>query len=504
MALGSTFLNQGGVKRPITSELTTQDKVNGGTSLTTPVASPPNTKPITPRPTTTPAPAPWSDGTPIYAQPGPGVREKDTQQQLIQQLTQGFNSALPFFETLYGPQLQGLLGLDSSLAGRIGFLQQNQGTQQNILNTQFGIDSQRLNLQQQLQNIARSGNNADAGTLQRQWQLALENNAWANRGFALNQDDIKRQLGTNDLLTNLAGQVYGLGQTQIGQQQTAATQDQMSNATARGAVTSRGNIQQLGRIEDTAANQRKQLEISRQQQRAALDEQRGGLISDQKRNEIARQVSDVNIRSDQETYKQNQGQIQRANQQLDVQGKALGLDKETLRNTLNQGLARLGVDTFLNVNDLMDQMMSNDLQKAGIAQQIFNNALEYGAQFGNTGPLTNNNASGPRIPRTGPDNGLAEKATLVKVGNMQVNSSIAPHIQTLLKSLPKVTLTSAYRDKDTNDSVNGKPNSRHLTGSAVDIRTRNLSPQDRASIKTWAKKAGGKLIDEGDHFHVQW
>lgn len=77
--------------------------------------------------------------------------------------------------------------------------------------------------------------------------------------------------------------------------------------------------------------------------------------------------------------------------------------------------------------------------------------------------------------------------------------------QSLAKIFPGATVTSGLRTPQHNADVGGVPNSKHLTGNATD-----LVPQQGQTMAQFAdqiRNSGvplSKVIDEGDHVHVEW
>lgn len=67
-------------------------------------------------------------------------------------------------------------------------------------------------------------------------------------------------------------------------------------------------------------------------------------------------------------------------------------------------------------------------------------------------------------------------------------------------------ITSGYRSTMYNKTVGGHPNSKHLYGLAIDIRTRHL-PDPKLifqEIKTTISRFGYKVILENDHIHIEY
>lgn len=83
-------------------------------------------------------------------------------------------------------------------------------------------------------------------------------------------------------------------------------------------------------------------------------------------------------------------------------------------------------------------------------------------------------------------------------------SAIAEALQKAAMNAPFDQLvTSGMRSPDQNAAVGGVPNSFHTTGNAIDIRTRDKSPEDIEAMKSYYSGQGFQPIYEGDHLHVE-
>lgn len=63
--------------------------------------------------------------------------------------------------------------------------------------------------------------------------------------------------------------------------------------------------------------------------------------------------------------------------------------------------------------------------------------------------------------------------------------------------------TSGYRSPQANAAVGGVVGSLHQTWLAVDIILDDMSPHNRLDFMKAATRMGLKVIDEGDHLHLQ-
>lgn len=84
----------------------------------------------------------------------------------------------------------------------------------------------------------------------------------------------------------------------------------------------------------------------------------------------------------------------------------------------------------------------------------------------------------------------------------------APGLMAAVSNAPSVlgmpqTITSSLRSEYENERAGGVANSAHLSGQAVDLRTNDKTPEEIASMAQYFKSLGFKVVDEGDHLHVQ-
>lgn len=82
--------------------------------------------------------------------------------------------------------------------------------------------------------------------------------------------------------------------------------------------------------------------------------------------------------------------------------------------------------------------------------------------------------------------------------------TVSPELKAAVAATPvPVTITSARRSAGQNKAVGGVPTSYHLTGQAVDVRTRGKSAEEIKILKQHFRSQGFEVIDEGDHLHVE-
>lgn len=191
------------------------------------------------------------------------------------------------------------------------------------------------------------------------------------RDINIDRESIARQMGVSNQLQALANQLFGIDikglgidQRGLDAQMTTANRNldaelrrQMSDATARGAV---GGPGLMYRKQETEADRQDAFgNFLRSTEQLGLRKDQVG---------IARKQSDIN-------YTEDRAKLADRAKILDNQAGKLGIDAKQLEANLSQGLARLGVDRLFNMNDLLDAMASNDVDRQAIAQQIFREAM---------------------------------------------------------------------------------------------------------------------------------
>lgn len=79
--------------------------------------------------------------------------------------------------------------------------------------------------------------------------------------------------------------------------------------------------------------------------------------------------------------KEQQAKLEDRNKILDIKAKEYGIDKGKISANLQQGLQKLGLDQYMDVSRLLDEMNSTDLNRQAIATQIFRDAMTYSDFF---------------------------------------------------------------------------------------------------------------------------
>lgn len=290
--------------------------------------------------------------------------------------TQPMQQALSFMTGMHGADFVQNDMNASRLAGQLGYNDAQYQMDTSFMQENAGLDRQRLGL--------------------------------AGQNIGIDRNALNRQIGVNDQLQGLAQQLFGLDIRGLGIQnaglgidrQSLAAQlvsqfrgldndkrNMLSEKTAMGSVGSvmhrRGNAENQAQREDVYGQfGRDSAGLDLKQDQIGLDAERVG---------IGRQQSDIE-------FGENKAKLQDRMKTLDTEASKLGIDRKQLEINLNQGLARLGIDRMFSMNDILDAMTSNDIERQAIAQQIFREAMGMsqfmpqapGPQQPQPNPLSNN------------------------------------------------------------------------------------------------------------------
>lgn len=151
-------------------------------------------------------------------------------------------------------------------------------------------------------------------------------------------------------MAEYAQTLLGLNKADITTQAGTATRNQTSEAIANGALQSKNNIATLTDITMQRDNAIAKATNAYDQTKAGIDR----------------------------SLAMNENQLQ----QLDVVAKELGLSRDKALAAINQGLQNLNLDTMISARDITDALMSGDVQRMQIANQVImegNRAYESGA-----------------------------------------------------------------------------------------------------------------------------
>lgn len=190
------------------------------------------------------------------------------------------------------------------------------GLDRDALTQNAGIDKALNNLAYGDLDIGRRGANRDLGT-------------------------VAELLGLNK--ETLANQLAGIALSERRQNQAWS-----DDATARGAFTAPGTRREFSAIE-------KEAQLARQASRIGFDEARANL--------------------------QNRaGNARDALAKIDNDAKRIGLNAQQIDATLNQGLARLGLEEFTSTQDLYNRLTSTDIEQQTMALNLLNQAWQIASQ----------------------------------------------------------------------------------------------------------------------------
>lgn len=290
----------------------------------------------------------------------------------------GTQRGLDFFTGLYGPELELLRQQQEQLAGQLGYLGAYDQTQRGLLQQRYGLDSAQLGNQQAGIGLQREL----LGISGRELDLDLA-------GLGITRGGLNRQLGYYDQLESLAnlllgnqGQGFQLARVSAMEGADRDLRSANSSATARGAWNAPGIGRTRTDIGEILAGQlgnidvdQRAAELNRMREQAGLENQRG-----QTRDELGR------VGLDEQRIGLNRERLDVQNRELDLRANQLGIQQDQLRNSLDQGLANLGIDTFMSTQDLLDKLTSSNLQERTTAEQIYRNALDYSDFFVNYNP----------------------------------------------------------------------------------------------------------------------
>lgn len=263
----------------------------------------------------------WGGGMlpPLGGAPGPTPEQQSMQQ------------GLDLATGLGAPQMAGLQQQQGQLQGQLGTTQAGYDLARQAAMNDAAVQTAKINLGPQYDAIARQGN--------------------------------LRQIAGLDTADNIAFRMLGnqfqgldLQKLQSWQGAGRAQWTNRSDATAKGAVGSVGYNKRMTNIQQDLANQLQGIEINRSQD--TLQAQQG-----------------------QNDRREQQAKLRDANAVLDVKAKEYGLDRQAVQTNLQNGLARLGIENNVSVNQILDMMSSNDINQRALGEQIFRQGMEYSNFF---------------------------------------------------------------------------------------------------------------------------
>lgn len=233
---------------------------------------------------------------------------------------------------------------------------QSQSALQNYLNIYGG--AQAPTLQGLTNQLGLQQNQFDmiGPNQQLQRQFLLDDHSLALRGLGLDQQDLNtqrrgigRDLRFSRREEEIARQMLANTQAQTNQGALEQTQAARNEAVAGGSMLAPGINTDLTNIY-------------------------GNLVLDRQANQLGFDRDLLGIR-------QQRGHLRDQRRQLDTQAQRLGLTRDQLQNSLQQGLTNLRLDGVMNMSDLLMAMNDTTSRRGQLANDIFMQALQ-AAQFG--------------------------------------------------------------------------------------------------------------------------
>lgn len=234
---------------------------------------------------------------------------------------------------------------------------------------------QRANLNNQI-GMQLGNKQYQSGLLNQDYQTGLAQLGLRQQGLGIDQGALVRQLASGGYFDQLGNLIESrLGNQKEGANLSAdvSTRKQTSESIAGGSQQTLGNRQGLSDIQSALKNQLSGFDIGAQGERVSLTEQRAK-ARDQQR-------------------------------QLELTGKDYGLQKDQLKTALDRGLANLGLNSYITINDLMDKVNSSNAQDRMVGQQIIQQVMQNSGMFSTSAPKPTSGATGTKTashPRTLP------------------------------------------------------------------------------------------------------
>lgn len=241
--------------------------------------------------------------------------------------TSPFQAATNAYLAAAQPDLAKLQLQNNGFNRNMGFAYQGQGLQQQQLQNQYQSQLGDVNAQLGSNAISQAGADRLIPYYDQLSGLADQTLASQMRDFGV-QEDQSRLVSRKDQAANI------------------------SDATSRGAITAPGTGQQRGFIDESLTNSLRSIMEGKNQATIGNTKEKLG-------------------------YEENKAKARDQKAQLVLEAQNLGTKPEQLRASLQNGLAQLGLQTMMTVDDLMDGLAQNNLQ----ALSIYNSAIQQGGQY---------------------------------------------------------------------------------------------------------------------------
>lgn len=242
-----------------------------------------------------------------------------------------FGPIINTINTQYGPEIQGFKNTNDRLNALLPFQQTQYQNDQGNLRTNTALDLRGLDVDRAELGINRGSNQRDAAYYDKLLALMPQ-----YRGLSKSE------------LDNTIAQAQAKAQTE----QRGINSD----------YTSRGAFLAPFRRMDISDSEKARLAA---EQSANIGYQRDQLGLTEKELGLGRSRSGVDDE----------------NQKLDLAAQRIGISADKLRANLDQGLSQLGYSNFINVNDLLSKIDSNNLQQSQLARQIMSEILAAGGAY---------------------------------------------------------------------------------------------------------------------------
>jgi hypothetical protein len=298
--------------------------------------------------------------------------------QLSNPYTQANADALALVNAQYGPQLSLYERQANLIAEQLGFAETDANLSRQMLMSDSGASGARIGLE-------REGIGLDQRKLDLQEQgigisergVGLKDRGLDVRGKGIDIED--RQAAA---LRAIAGQLFGVNTREAWQTADKANQNIKSDNTVRGSTSTPGYRRALNWVGKDLMNQLDKLTLGDRadtENFTAGNEQRG-----LGREQIGIEREGLGLEREQLGLDREGVKI--AREQLDLKSRNLGISAGELSNKLQQGLQKIGLSQYMNVNELMQGLTSNDLERRALADEMYRTALEYSDMYAYNNP----------------------------------------------------------------------------------------------------------------------
>lgn len=241
------------------------------------------------------------------------------------------------YETYYNQAL-----LNQQLAAnRANYGVQNRYNQQDI-----GFANQDYNL-------AMQGVGLDRNRIQQQANALGRDYATDVKGLNLNYDQYARQMAMQPQLRGLQNQLFGLSESDINRESQRSIRGLTSDATARGALGSKGYQDSIGYEQAELADALSGLGVNRKQYDIQQTETEAKVNDQYKQYQLDFEKLNNSLR------KGNEG-IQQADQALNLQAQKLGLSNQQAVANINRAIEQLGISYAGNANQIALELAKQD------------------------------------------------------------------------------------------------------------------------------------------------